>query len=145
MAFQRRPKRQSKALDDSFRLLGVRDRSENEIRSRLKRKQHTAEAIDETVEKLTRLKLVDDERFARLFVASKLKKHWGPLKLRMKMSELGLNPKIIEESLKEVDWMAALTTARESLAGKFESDRLKLKLLRLGFLHSQINGDTKDD
>lgn len=145
MAFQRRPKRQNKALDDSFRLLGSRDRSVSEIRSRLKRKQHTAEDIDETIEKLERLRLVDDEKFARAFVSAKLKKYWGPLKLRMKMAELGLAPKLIEESLKEVDWMAALKTAKESLKNKYEGDKLKLKLVRLGFLHSQINGETKDD
>jgi regulatory protein len=145
MAWARRPKQQqSKAIDYSFRLLGYRDRSKREIFNRLKKRQYSQEEIDEAFTKLENLKLVDDDKFAQAFVTSKTKKFWGPLRIKAKLLELGVSGKIIEETMKGVDWNTVIRNARESLGTKLQRNQLKAKLFRLGFPYYLINGDEND-
>lgn len=145
MAWARRPKQQqSKALDYSFRLLGYRDRSKREILNRLKKRQYSQEEIDETFERLERYNLVDDEKFAKAYAVSKAKRFWGPLRIKAKLIELGVPGKIIEETMKGVDWNTIIRNARESLGSKLQGDQLKAKLFRLGFPYYLINGDEND-
>lgn len=145
MAWARRPKQQqSKAIDYSFRLLGYRDRSKREILDRLKKRQYSQEEIDETFDRLERYNLVDDEKFAQAFAVSKAKKFWGPLRIKAKLLELGVSGKIIEETMKGLDWNTIIRNARESLGRKLQGDQLKAKLFRLGFPYYLINGDEND-
>lgn len=145
MAWARRPKQQqSKALDYSFRLLGYRDRSKHEILTRLRKRQYSQEEIDDTFDKLEKLNLVGDEKFALAFVTSKTKKFWGPLRIKAKLLELGVSGKTIEETMKTVDWNTVIRNARESLGTKLQGDQLKAKLFRLGFPYYLINGDEND-
>jgi SOS response regulatory protein OraA/RecX len=107
----------------------------------LKRDKYEQDEIDEAIEKLENLNLVDDEKFAASFVASKARKFWGPLRIRAKLLELGVSSKTIEETMKNVDWNTVIRNARESLGTKLEGDQLKAKLFRLGFPYYLINGD----
>ena len=145
MAWARKPRQtQSKPLDRSLRLLGYRDRSKHEIVSRLKRDKYSEEEIDATVEKLEGYNLIDDEKFARAFVTSKSKKFWGPIRIKAKLLELGVSGKTIEEAIKEIDWREVVGQAKEFFASRLEGDKLKVKLLRLGFPYYLINGDGND-
>lgn len=60
-----------KAWEAALRLIEVRPRAEREIRDRLRRKQYEPEQIDEVVIRLRDLGLLDDEQFARLWVANR--------------------------------------------------------------------------
>ncbi len=60
-----------RAYESALHLLGYRPRSEHELRERLRRKGLPVAAIDETVERLRRAGLVNDEQFARQWVAER--------------------------------------------------------------------------
>lgn len=69
----------SEAEDDAaqayakvLRLCGVRERSSEELRKRLAREEFSARAVDAALAKAQRLRVVDDARFARSFIRSKL-------------------------------------------------------------------------
>jgi regulatory protein len=55
------------------RLVGLRMRSEQELRKRLKEKEISEEIIDETVETFTRVGLLNDRAFAEAFVRDRLR------------------------------------------------------------------------
>jgi regulatory protein len=57
-----------KAFQAALRFIEARPRSSAEIRSRLERKEFAPEAITSALERLSRLGLIDDAAFARLWV-----------------------------------------------------------------------------
>ena len=58
----------SRAYDAALRFLGVRPRSEREIRDRLAKHQFAPEIVDGAIERLLRIGLVDDAAFAEYWV-----------------------------------------------------------------------------
>ena len=56
----------------ALRLLSFRPRSESELRKRLTQKKLPAESIERTVEFLYQQRMLDDEKFARLYALSRL-------------------------------------------------------------------------
>lgn len=56
------------ARESALRLLDVRARSRGELEGALRERGFAAEAIDQALERLARVGLVDDARFARAFV-----------------------------------------------------------------------------
>lgn len=58
---------------DALRLLKVRERSRKELEGRLARKGHPIEEVERLLDRFVAEGLVDDRRFARLFVEDRLK------------------------------------------------------------------------
>uniref|UniRef100_A0A7C4M0P6 Regulatory protein RecX n=1 Tax=candidate division CPR3 bacterium TaxID=2268181 RepID=A0A7C4M0P6_UNCC3 len=61
------------AFNSALRSLKLRDRSEKEIRDKLKQKEFAVSAIDKVVEKLYHLDFLNDKRFAEIFVRDRMK------------------------------------------------------------------------
>ncbi len=61
-----------RAWESALRLLIYRERSRKELKDRLAEKKYSSEAVSATIEKLERLDLLDDEKFARLWVNSRI-------------------------------------------------------------------------
>lgn len=81
-------------------ILSRRDHSEFEVRQKLRRKGFTVEQVDDTIAWLTEHRLLNDERFAALFVDNTLRfKAVGPRWLVLKLQQKGIHPDLIEPAV----------------------------------------------
>lgn len=88
-----------RARERALRLLGVRDRTVAEIRSRLTGAGFTSPAVESTVAYLLDLRYLDDERFATRYVAEKGRNGWGDRRLRSELMRKGVDKRVIEAAL----------------------------------------------
>lgn len=139
-----------KALTYSFRLLKIRERSEQELIEKLKKKFLNSEICARVVKHLKRNSLVNDEHFAFAWADTKmLLNPAGPAKLYYELKEKGVQPPIIEKTLHELEDKydfkeTALKLAQKRLkpADKKDTARLKKRiydyLKRKGFVPETI-------
>ncbi|MBN1448926.1 MAG: RecX family transcriptional regulator, partial [Bacteroidetes bacterium] len=82
------------------RYIGMRMRSEREVRQRLREKEFPEEVIEETVEVFRRVRLIDDRSFAEAWVRDRLLlRPRAPALLRAELRRKGVAADIIEEVL----------------------------------------------
>ncbi len=91
-----------KAQQRALRLLMYRGRSVAELRSRLKEKGFTGDIIEKVIDRLTELKYLDDDLFAREWARScAVNKLWGNRKIFLSLREKGIPAEIIENAIDE--------------------------------------------
>jgi regulatory protein len=74
----------------ALRLLGVRERSENELRERLSRRGADNAAIDAIVQRLYHYRYLDDARFAEGMARRALRRGHGSRRLRADLAAKGI-------------------------------------------------------
>jgi regulatory protein len=90
------------ALQKSFRWLGIRPRSENEIKEKLRGKGFAPSIIEQTIERIRELGYLDDQEFSRLFVEyRKIGQAKGKLAIWRDLMRKGVDKEIIKKSLEE--------------------------------------------
>ena len=113
-----------KARGYAFLLLKFRQRSENEIRQRLKKKEFNSEIIESTVSFLKDKGFIDDNYFAKTWIESRIKKPLGIRRLKAELSIKGINKEIIDTQINEIK----KSYAEEDIVGRIARGRLnKLK------------------
>ncbi len=92
--------------DDAIALLARREYSRLELERRLAGKGHDDETIAECLDGLAQEGLQSDARFAEVFVRSYIARGQGPLKIRAKLGERGIEGALVRSALEEadVDW-----------------------------------------
>lgn len=106
-------------LEYSLYLLQLRDRTEAEIRKKMKVKEFLAEDIEKTIKWLKEKDFINDERFVqRLVESQKSKIESGKRKIIFKMYKLGLNKELIDQYSGKVEVESELEKAEE-LAGRW--------------------------
>ena len=84
--------------------IGVRLRSTNEIKEYMKRKNVDNNLIYETIDKLKKNKLLDDEAFTKAFIHDKLNfTTMGPYKIRMELGKHKIENSIIDKYIYDID------------------------------------------
>lgn len=136
-----------RALAAALRLLAYRPRSVAELRTRLKQRAFAVDAIEETIGRLRRGGLLDDEQFARSWVESR--ERTSPRSRRLISSELrakGVDARLAERSVAGADdedaaYRAAARRAQSGRSLPHEEFRRRLGgfLLRRGFDYEVIN------
>jgi regulatory protein len=90
------------AKQKAFRLLLVRSRSTEELRSKLQERGFEASVIKKVIDRLLDLKYLDDEAFAkgwaRNLAANRL---WGDRKIKVSLREKGIPREFIDQALIE--------------------------------------------
>ncbi len=100
--------RGSKAWNAALRLLEVRPRTERELRDRLRRKEFLPAQIDAVITRLRDLNLLDDEQFAKLWIANRQNLNpRGAQGLRQELRAKGVDREV-------ADQIIAQTTDAES-------------------------------
>jgi len=90
------------ARDRSFRIIGYRARSENELRDKLFATGLDEETIDWTIEDLKQKKILSDEQFVLAFVHDKMLTHpIGPLAIKQELKRKGIADNLIELAIEE--------------------------------------------
>ena len=93
-------KLKARARNNAYALLRQRPRSEFEIRERLRLKGYDREIIDTVVEDLRRLGEIDDEKFAMLWMQSRMHSNpVGDVVLKHELKIKGVADPIIEATL----------------------------------------------
>ncbi len=89
-----------KALDLSYAFINRRERTVAEVRSQLERKGVSETDADAAVQTLIEQHLLDDERFAQLFVSDKRElERWGAERIRRGLSARGIDRALAEQTL----------------------------------------------
>ena len=91
----------NRAREYALRLLEYRERSEQEIKERMSRKNYNERLIKSTIESLKNHNLVNDRRFARMWAESCLRRSYGRWKVQSDLSKKGIDEEIVEEVLRE--------------------------------------------
>lgn len=92
----------ARALESAVRLLAVRPRSRAELAERLRRRGVSAAVTDEVMACLRAEGLLDDVRFARLWIQDRLTlRPSGALRLRSELLRKGVAPEVVEQALRE--------------------------------------------
>jgi regulatory protein len=105
-----------RAYIDALKLLGRRELSEAQIRQRLARRKHDADAIDAAIERLREERSVDDVRVAEAIARSQtsLRKR-GKLRVRLQIERVGIAAatarRVVDEVFADLDGDALLDAA----------------------------------
>ncbi|CAN5527543.1 RecX family transcriptional regulator [soil metagenome] len=139
---------QAAAYNAAISLLANRNRSEQEIRDRLRRKGHQPGSIDRTVERLMDLHYLDDREFARSWVENRQTfRPRGQYALRQELRSKGVDQLIIDETVAQDpidEVMMAIAAARKKLPSLSSADpatrqrKLVGHLQRRGFSYGSI-------
>ena len=88
--------------DKALRLLSIRARSRYEIENALSGMEIAPEIRSGILEELRELGLIDDARFAREYVDSRIEiKHLGPHRLKFELKKFGVSGSIIDTTIEE--------------------------------------------
>ena len=110
------------------------ERTQDEVRQRLKKWNVWGEESDEIIAELISQNYLSEERFAKTYAGGKFRmKSWGRMKIKQELHRRGLSDYSIKEGMKEIGDAAYLTGLKELLAKKkllldrTETDKFKLK------------------
>lgn len=98
----------ARALGDAYRLLGHRARSRAELAARLAAKGHSPALIETVLTRLQHEALIDDEAFARAFIADKRRlSQWGRERIARELARAGVSEATIDAALAETSLPAS--------------------------------------
>jgi len=100
----------------AVKLLVTREHSRMEIETKLAKRDVSTEIIDAVLEQLHREGYQCDIRFASVFTEQRLRKGFGPLSIRAKLQERGIDRSIISDAINELDtdWVEQAVNALHS-------------------------------
>lgn len=131
-----------KAYGNTLRYVAMRPRSVGEVRDYLRRKEIDEPVAVQIIERLTRVGLLDDLAFARMWVANRrLLKATSLRRLRMELKQKHLSPGIIDQVLAEdeTDDRTALRQLAQKKRVRYSDDvKLMQYLARQGFGYDDI-------
>lgn len=92
----------SKCKEAALRILDKSYKSEKELREKLFQKEYDKYAIDQTLNFLQEYNLVNDEKYAKLYIKDRLRTQ-GRNKIKYSLIQKGINEDIISELLENSD------------------------------------------
>jgi regulatory protein len=128
------------ASERAMRYLGYRERSVHEVVRRLCDDGYPEAVVHSTASRLVDLALIDDDRFARSWVRSRVAAGFGERRIRRELAERGVAEALIDDALSEEQGgeadelqraLAALGTRRAT--DRAARERLIRRLVTRGF------------
>jgi regulatory protein len=135
---------------DGLKMLARRELSEMQVRHRLARKGHEAEAIDEAVARLREGRALDDNRVAEAIARTETSiRRRGKVRVRMQIERAGISKetatRAIADVLGTIDEGALLESSlekrlrgRDTIADDREFQRIYRYLIAQGFESDQV-------
>jgi len=146
--------KKDKAALYASRLINIRPRSEKELRKRFKEKGYNRATTQDIISQLKDKKIIDDEKFARLWVESRMRSNpKGVMLLRRELKEKGISDSVIEGTLigikeKEAESARELAEKKIDVFKKLTPNKAKKKLFdflaRRGFNFDIIEDIVKE-
>jgi len=110
------------------------ERTQEEVKQRLKKWNVWGEEADEIVAELISMNYLSEERFAKTYAGGKFRiKNWGRMKIRQELNRRGLSEYSIQKGMNEIQDEAYISGLKELLRkkklllAKTETDPFKLK------------------
>ena len=138
----------TKALEKSFRLLGIRPRSQKELEKKLKEKEFAPEIIEETIKRVKELGYLDDKKFAKAWLESRKLSHKGKFFVQRELKQKGVAEEIVKKTMEKYspsdEFKSALEIAERKIKTYRDLDKFKRKqklaqfLARRGFSWNAI-------
>ena len=136
----------SNIYNQALDVISRREHSEKEIKNKLLKKFDNAELIDEVISKLIKNNLINDVRYAQMYVLVRKRKGFGPKKIQFELMARGINDSIssiaiIEEgSWKEAAQKAFNKKFKNGASNEFkERNKQKNFLQNRGFSFEEID------
>lgn len=107
----KRPRKPKRAPEDAtlldvevkaMHLLSMRDHSVAELTKKLKQREYPQGHIDATIDRMSDLNYLDDERVCMNMTRMLINQSWGPYQVRNKLKLKGFKERHIDESLQEL-------------------------------------------
>jgi regulatory protein len=131
--------------DIAVRYLGRREYAIEELRLKLLQRGADSAITDQVVSDLVDENLVSDQRFTEMYVRMRIRRLFGPMKIRGELRSRGITDKLISESMPENQdtWFdAASQWASKRCRGELDyAGRAKMyrSLMNRGFSHEHAN------
>jgi regulatory protein len=132
---------QDDALEDTIhsqalRLLASREHSRAELERKLRARGYEAVPMARVLDTLTETGLLSDERMAEAYVAERLRKGFGPLRLRQELHGRGLDDDLIGSclALTSSEWLEFLARVAAKKFGPGPATDRKEQARRARFL-----------
>lgn len=95
--------------------------------------------IESLIERFEARGYLDDQRFAQLFIESRVSRGYGPIKIRFELKQKGVEKSLVQSSMSEheVDWSIQAKTLRERRFGASLPTEMKDKKKQMRFLASR--------
>ena len=88
--------------DYCLKLITIKDRTEKEIRTKLKEKNFDENTIEEEIEFLSNYGYLSDKRYAEHFTADAINiKKWGKSRIRTELLRRGIERDIVDDAIEE--------------------------------------------
>jgi len=108
-----------KAMDCAVRLLSRRNHTKHELRQKLRQREFHAEIISDVISECERLRYVNDEETARVYLRELRRKGYGSWRVRFSMRKKGLENDLTDMLLSEENSESdELETARGAIRKK---------------------------
>jgi regulatory protein len=113
------------AIAVAYDQLAARDHSSLELRRKLARRGFDDAAIDAAVDELAAHGFVDDRRFAADYAEYRVRKGFGPLRIRAELRERGITDDVVAAVVADDDdrWRERLVEAAMGKFGRPPTDR----------------------
>ena len=127
---------QTSIFAQALSLLSHREHSKKELATKLKTRGHEEEEINATIERLEEMNYLNDERFAEIFVRSRLSKPLGANRIQQELIQKGINSELAKTALSEanVDWFELAKQLKERKFGEEISTDFKEKAKQSRYL-----------
>ncbi|MXX02560.1 MAG: regulatory protein RecX [Gemmatimonadetes bacterium] len=120
----------SRAMTEAHRLIDHRMRTRRELAVKLKSRGRTDEVIDQVLDRLEHAGLIDDGRFARLWIDERLRRRPAGLSLlRRELRQKGIDAEVVDTALEE-------SASREG-----ETERAYEALRRQSYRYARLDRD----
>jgi len=116
--------RQRSAYNDCVRLLASRDHSVFELTRKLKQRDHAVDAIDGAITELKELNYVNEARYAQQYMQQRMDRGYGPLSVRAKLRERGIDARLVEQALAEQQ-LSSVELAQLALEKRFDTQLIQ--------------------
>lgn len=120
----------------ALRLLASREHSREELRRKLYQRGYAAAEVERLIEDLAAQGLVSDRRMAETYIAERVRKGFGPLRIRQELYHKGLPDDLVESALIRPQrvWLDAMSAAHDKKFGPGRAADAKTYARRARFL-----------
>jgi regulatory protein len=89
----------TKAIEKSFRLLGIRPRSQKELEKKLKEKGFAQKIIKKAIKRIKNLGYLDDKKFAKAWLEARKSSSKGKYIVERELKQKGIAEKIVKKTI----------------------------------------------
>jgi regulatory protein len=127
---------QASIFDQALSLLSHREHSKKELVTKLKTRGHEEEEISAIIERLEEMNYLNDERFAEIFVRSRLSKPLGASRIQQELIQKGINSELAKTAITDAnaDWFELAKQLKERRFGEEISTDFKEKAKQSRYL-----------